>query len=187
MRIKELDLVGVKLITFDRYSDERGHFNELICSEVQNKLGVHQFRQINQSSSKPGVFRGMHLQRSPFGQAKLVFCLGGSILDFVLDVSPTSATFGQHISVELSEHVPNAIFIPAHYAHGFLAGEKGASVLYATSQDRSADHEVSINFASTSVSKNLKGVSPLLSEKDKTAISLDDFVARYASHESELL
>lgn len=187
MRIEELDLVGVKVITFDRYSDDRGYFNELLSSEVAENLGVHQFPQINQSRSKPHVFRGMHLQRSPFGQAKLVFCLGGSILDFVLDVSPKSPNFGQSIAVELSEDVPNAIFIPAHYAHGFLAGERGANVLYAVSQGRAAKQEVSINYTSTSVSALLNGVSPVVSEKDKTAISLDDFVAKFVSHETGLL
>ena len=102
--------------------------------------------------------------------------------DFILDVSRSSATFGQSISVELSEMEPQALLIPPCFAHGFLAGDKGAQVLYAVTQERSVDHEISINYESTSIGRELAGVKPIRSEKDKLAMSIDDFVAMYPNH-----
>ena len=179
MEIEKLSLEGVMLVYLDRHEDERGQFTELISENLSSLLGVGEFPQVNHSNSLPNVFRGMHLQLAPHGQGKLVFCVRGSVTDFILDVTPGSKSFGQSVSVQLSEDSPLAILIPSQYAHGFLAGENGAQVVYAVTDKRSVQHEISINYKSTSVAKKMQGVHPILSTKDKSAMSLDAFSSQY--------
>ena len=182
MKFEQLALPGVMLVSLERHEDSRGFFSELVSTELKDALGFHASAQLNLSSSAASVFRGMHLQLPPFGQDKLVFCLSGSITDYVLDVSPGSSTFGQSIGVDLSDAQLQALFIPAHYAHGFLAGDGGAQVLYTVSQDRVVDHEISIQYASTSVAQRIQGAELILSDKDAAAMTLDEFAAEHPEH-----
>lgn len=164
-------------MSLDRHSDDRGYLSELLSPQLQSSLGVDEFQQLNFSSSKSSVFRGMHLQTPPHGQDKLIFCLSGSLMDFVLDVGPTSDTFGQSISVELCGETPHALFVPGNYAHGFLSGNQGAQVLYATSKPRSVEHEISINYKSTSVASLLTAVPPIISARDAEALDFGEFLS----------
>lgn len=184
MKFEELSLPGVFLVSLERHHDDRGYFSELVSTDLRHALGFETFPQLNFSSSGACVFRGMHLQLAPSGQGKLIFCIGGSLKDYVLDVSPGSSTFGQNVAVNLSENLAQALFIPSHYAHGFLAGDNGAQVLYAVTKGRVVDHEISINFESTSVAKKISGVNPIISDRDKSAMSLDDFVVKYPTHQN---
>lgn len=129
--IQELQLPGVKqIIPATRFADERGYFAELYREDEMTALGFPRFVQDNLSLSSRGVFRGMHLQAAPYGQAKLIRVLSGKIIDFVLDVDPTSPYFRQKVAVELSEENNQLLFIPPQYAHGFLALEDHTRVLY---------------------------------------------------------
>jgi len=118
MLIEQLGLPGVMLIKLETHSDNPGSFSELLSPDLCMALGVDFFPQVNISESAKDVFRGMHLQAEPYGQAKVLHCLSGSIIDFVLDVNPSSPTQGEHISIELKEGMGEALFITSHYAHG---------------------------------------------------------------------
>jgi dTDP-4-dehydrorhamnose 3,5-epimerase len=178
VNIQKLRLPGVVLLNLGRFEDDRGYFNELVSPEILSSLGSPSMVQVNQSSSNSMVFRGMHLQRPPFGQAKLVHCSFGSLVDFILDVDPSSPHFGENLAVELDGEVPQSLFIPAHYAHGFLATKNDTKVLYGVSRVRSIEHETSIDVFSTSVGIHLKGLDLALSLADQSAQSLDAYVAR---------
>lgn len=129
------------------FSDERGSFFESFHEdEFFEKTGVH-FVQDNQSWSKYGVLRGMHFQREPYAQAKLVRVLSGTVLDVVVDIRKDSPTFGQHIAVEISAENKKQLFIPAGSAHGFLVlSREGAEFFYRCSTYYNKESEGGIRF-----------------------------------------
>ena len=129
--ITELELPGVLLIQSKRFADARGFFMETFHQEELATVGIKQsFVQDNLSSSKKNVLRGLHFQKHPYAQAKLVRCVSGEIYDVVVDHNPDSATFGIHIAVTLSGDTQSMLYIPATYAHGFCVLSDEALVEY---------------------------------------------------------
>ncbi len=175
MKITDLALPGVQLVESTRYDDSRGYFMELFKEgELSEKLSGHpHFVQDNMSYSHKGVFRGMHRQLPPFAQAKMVRCLSGRILDIAMDVEPSSPTYGEVVSVELTPESGNALFIPAHYAHGFLALEEGSCVQYKVDALYSPTSEDAHNYQSQNILDLLQKYMSLdeliVSEKDLSA------------------
>ena len=112
---------GVYIIQPKVFEDARGYFFEAFKKEefVKN-IGKIDFIQDNESKSSKGVLRGLHYQKGEFSQAKLVRVIKGSVLDVAVDLRKDSATFGQHVMVELSEDNKRQFFIPRGFAHGFL-------------------------------------------------------------------
>lgn len=114
---------GVKLAYCPYFEDQRGYFTELLKGSVLRRLGVTGgFLQANASRSKAGTLRGLHFQYSPSGQGKLIRCLQGKIFDVGVDINPDSSTFGQWEGWTLTPDGP-AVYLPATFAHGFLALE----------------------------------------------------------------
>ncbi len=125
------DLPGVLLITPERFDDERGYFIETFNPDFFGKIGVSDtFVQDAVSRSKRGVIRGLHFQRPPHAQAKLVRCGAGEIFDVVADVDPASPTYGTHVSVTLSGDTQAMLYVPGRYAHGFSVMSEVALVEY---------------------------------------------------------
>ena len=119
-QIRELELPGVLLIEPKLWRDERGFFAETFHEEALKAAGItHPFVQDNLSFSKKNVVRGLHFQKAPHAQAKLVRCVSGEILDVVADHNPDSPTFGRHVAVKLSGDTQAMLYVPAGYAHGF--------------------------------------------------------------------
>ena len=114
------------------FGDPRGAFFESFSARTMEGLGLprHQWVQDNQSSSKAGTVRGLHFQRPPHAQAKLVRVAQGRALDVVVDLRVGSPTYGQHVSVELDARLGNLFFIPVGFAHGFAALEDNTLFLY---------------------------------------------------------
>lgn len=111
---------GVVVIKPRIFTDERGYFFESFSQrEFDEKVCPMQFVQDNESKSSYGVMRGLHFQRPPFTQAKLVRCVRGRVLDVAVDIRKGSPTYGQHVAVELSEENHLQFFIPHGFAHGF--------------------------------------------------------------------
>ena len=110
-------------------------------------IGFPHFIQDNLSLSHRGVFRGMHLQKSPYGQAKLVRVLSGRLIDFVLDVDPASPTYQKSLAVELSEENNQLLFIPPQYAHGFLALEDHTRLMYKVDQAYTPEAEMAYHYS----------------------------------------
>jgi dTDP-4-dehydrorhamnose 3,5-epimerase len=143
MNAIELDIAGVWLITPKRYEDQRGFFAETYSSKRFAELGIDRaFVQDNLScSSAPGTVRGLHFQRPPKAQSKLVRVVRGSILDVCVDLRRSSPSFGRHLTVELSAEQGNQIFVPAGFAHGFWTMEPDTEVAYKVDDHYAPEHE----------------------------------------------
>ena len=120
MEVIKTILDGVVIIEPRVFKDTRGYFFESFSQrEFDEKVRPVHFVQDNESMSTYGVLRGLHYQRMPYTQSKLVRCVKGSVLDVAVDIRKGSPTFGQHVAVELSEENHRQIFIPRGFAHGF--------------------------------------------------------------------
>jgi dTDP-4-dehydrorhamnose 3,5-epimerase len=147
--VRGLAIPDVKLIRTPRFSDARGYFCETFQRADFAAQGLAcDFIQDNQSSSsRPGTVRGLHFQRPPFAQAKLIRVLRGRILDVAVDLRRASPSFGRHIAVELSGEGNEQLLVPAGFAHGFCTLEPGTVVFYKVDQVYSATHDGGINWA----------------------------------------
>ncbi len=132
MNFSETALPGVRLIRLEPHHDERGLFQRLWCRREFEAEGLPgELVQISLSvTNRKGTLRGMHYQGPPFREDKVVFCLAGRIHDVAVDLRPQSPTFLRHDGVELSPGGPQALFIPAGCAHGFLTLEDNCTVGY---------------------------------------------------------
>lgn len=120
MEVIQTNIKGVVIIEPRLFKDDRGYFFESYSERDFNKQvsEVH-FVQDNESKSSYGVMRGLHFQRPPFTQSKLVRCVKGAVLDVAVDIRKGSPTYGQHVAVELTEDNHRQFFIPRGFAHGF--------------------------------------------------------------------
>ncbi len=131
MQVENTGFEGLKLITPAVFRDERGFFFESYNTRRFEDAGLHyHWLQDNQSFSCNGVIRGLHFQKPPHAQAKLVRVLAGRILDVVVDLRSAEPTFGQHFSVELSAENKLQLLIPRGFAHGFSVLSDTAEVFY---------------------------------------------------------
>ena len=133
MTFKKLSLEGLIEITPRVFHDVRGFFFESY-SEItfrDNVLDLH-FVQDNHSFSHKGVIRGLHFQKPPYQQGKLIRVISGRVLDVAVDIRPESDTFGEHITLELSSQKANMLWIPPGFAHGFVALEDSIFVYKCT-------------------------------------------------------
>lgn len=181
MEVRDLGL-GVREITPPRFRDDRGFFAVTWQRQRFANAGIDvDWVQENQSlSTNRHVLRGLHLQVSPSPQAKLVRCLKGSIYDVAVDVRPTSPTFGRWASCVLSADALNQLYIPVGFAHGFLTLEPGVEVFYKVSAPYAPSCERGIiwNDEDIAIEWPLSpGEQPVLSEKDRAAMSLASFAA----------
>lgn len=128
-------LEDVILIRPKRISDDRGFFAETFRQSVYSDHGIDcAFVQDNQAHSRrKGTLRGLHFQKAPNEQAKLVWCISGAVLDVAVDIRPHSPTFGRHIAVELSAAEGEQLFVPAGFAHGYCTLEDETQVAYRVS------------------------------------------------------
>lgn len=120
MNVIKTQIEGLLIIEPRVFRDQRGYFFESYSErDFEAAIGPVHFVQDNESQSVHGVIRGLHFQRPPFSQAKLVRCVRGAVLDVAVDIRVGSPTFGQHVAVELSEDNHRQLFIPKGFAHGF--------------------------------------------------------------------
>ena len=120
MRVIKTDIEGLAVIEPSVFSDARGYFFEAFNQKVFNaEVAPVEFVQDNESKSSYGVVRGLHFQRPPYAQAKLVRVVKGRVLDVAVDLREGSPTYGNHFSVELSDENHRMLFIPRGFAHGF--------------------------------------------------------------------
>lgn len=146
MRFTETKLKGCFTLEPTIFKDSRGYFMESFNQERFNR-GINRdvcFVQDNQSYSTRGVVRAMHYQTGVYAQAKLVRVLKGKVLDVAVDLRKDSATFGQHISVELSEENKKQLFIPKGFAHGFITLSQTAEFFYKCDNYYNKDSEAGI-------------------------------------------
>ncbi|MEM3424145.1 MAG: dTDP-4-dehydrorhamnose 3,5-epimerase [Nitrososphaeria archaeon] len=165
---KRLKIQDVILIKPTVFRDNRGFFMETYQKESFDKNGIKfDFIQENHSKSKRGVIRGLHFQKEPYSQAKLVRCIKGEIFDVAVDIRKGSATFGKYISVNLSEENKFMLFIPRGFAHGFQVISNEAEIIYKVDNIYSPESESGIIYNDESIGINWPIKNPILSEKDK--------------------
>lgn len=171
MKITDTSLPEVKLIEPDVFGDSRGWFYELYSYEKLKKLGIDvKFVQDNRSCSREkGTLRGIHFQKNPMAQAKLVSCTRGRILDIAVDLRKGSPTYLKWISAELSEENKLMLFIPKGFGHGFVTLSENTEVLYKVDEYYSKDHDRSIRFDDKEIGISWGITDPVLSEKDRNA------------------
>lgn len=166
------------------FGDSRGYFFESFSQrEFDEKVAIPnfgksiQFVQDNESMSSYGVMRGLHFQRPPFIQSKLVRCVKGKVLDVAVDIRKGSPTYGQHVAVELSEDNHRQFFVPRGFAHGFAVLSETAIFQYKCDSFYApqADGGISIMDDSLGIDWQIPTDKALLSEKDMKHALLKDF------------
>lgn len=179
MEIINTELDGVIIIEPKIFRDTRGYFFESFSQrEFDDKVGRHiEFVQDNESMSSFGVMRGLHFQRPPFTQSKLVRCVSGAVLDVAVDIRKGSPTYGKHIAVELTEDNHRQLFIPKGFAHGFSVLSDIAVFQYKCDNfyHPEADGGISILDKSLGIDWKIPAGKEILSEKDTRHPLLKDF------------
>jgi dTDP-4-dehydrorhamnose 3,5-epimerase len=163
---KDLWLIEPKI-----FGDSRGYFYESFTLQVFRDKGIDvDFLQDNQSLSKAGTIRGLHFQRPPYAQGKLVRVISGSVLDVAVDLRKSSKTFGKHYSVELSGENKRMLWIPAGFAHGFSCLEDDTIFMYKCTAYYNKDSEATIHYADPDLGIDWKVKAPVVSDKDKLGL-----------------
>ena len=159
---------GLVIIEPSVYPDERGFFMESYSKKVFVENGIDvEFVQDNHSRSTKDVLRGLHFQKPPFAQDKLIRCTQGEVLDIAVDIRDNSPTFGQYESVLLSEENKKMFFIPKGFAHGFLVLSNTADFQYKCSNFYNKESEGGLLYNDPEVKINWPQTNLILSEKDK--------------------
>ena len=169
MQVEKTFINDLVIINSTVFPDNRGCFFEAYSKVKFNANGImYEFIQDNQSFSKRGVIRGLHLQINPFAQAKLVRVLDGEILDVAVDLRKNSPTYGQYVSVILSASNKKQLMVPHGFAHGFSVLSETASVMYKVDQLYHKESERGIHYADSTLAIDWQ-VSPsevIVSDKD---------------------
>lgn len=177
--IIETDIQGVLIITPQVFEDARGYFLESFNAKEfaeQTNLNIN-FVQDNESMSSYGVMRGLHFQRPPFTQSKLVRCVKGAVLDVAVDIRKASPTYGKHVVVELTEDNHRQFFVPRGFAHGFAVLSETAVFQYKCDNFYApeADGGISILDSSLGIDWRIPIDKANLSDKDTKHALLKDF------------
>lgn len=178
MDVIKTKLDSVLIIEPKIFDDARGYFFESFSQrEFEEKVRKINFVQDNESMSSYGVMRGLHFQRPPFTQSKLVRCVKGAVLDVAVDIRKGSPTYGQHVAVELTEYNHRQFFVPRGFAHGFAVLSKTAIFQYKCDNFYApqADGGVSIKDEKLGIDWQIPIDKALLSEKDTLRECLKDF------------
>lgn len=178
MEVIKTEIDGVVIIEPRIFKDTRGYFFESYSKkEFDEKVRPVNFVQDNESMSTKGVMRGLHFQRPPFTQSKLVRCVKGRVFDVAVDIRKGSPTYGKHVAVELSEDNHRQFFVPRGFAHGFAVLSDIAVFQYKCDNyyHPEADGGISIADESLGIDWQIDSRNAILSEKDLKHALLKDF------------
>ena len=178
MNVIETGIEGLLILEPRIFKDVRGYFFESFSQrEFEEKVGPVRFVQDNESMSTYGVMRGLHFQRPPYTQSKLVRCVSGRVLDVAVDIRLGSPTYGQHVAVELSAENHRQFFISKGFAHGFAVLSETAVFQYKCDEfyHPEADDGISILDGSLGIDWRIPTDKVILSEKDTRHGMLVDF------------
>lgn len=182
MKFTSLSLLGLMLIEPQVFGDDRGFFMETYSKKEFVKNGIDiDFVQDNHSRSSQFVLRGLHFQKPPFAQAKLVRVTAGEILDVAVDIRPDSPTFGKWESAHLSAENKNMFYVPVGFAHGFYCLTDVVDFQYKCSNFYNKDSEGGIIWNDRDINVGWMAVSPILSDKDKLLPSFKSQLKEFQS------
>ena len=178
MEVIKTAIEGLVIIEPKIFRDSRGYFFESFSQrEFEEKVRKVNFVQDNESMSSYGVMRGLHFQRPPFAQSKLVRCVKGRVLDVAIDIRKGSPTYGQHVSVELSEENHRQFFVPRGFAHGFVVLSETAVFQYKCDNFYAPEADGGINIKDTALGIDWKipVEQAILSDKDTKHVFFNEF------------
>lgn len=178
MNVIDTEIEGVKIIEPNIFKDSRGYFFESFSQrEFDEKVSPIVFLQDNESKSSYGVMRGLHFQKPPYTQSKLVRCVKGSVLDVAVDLREGSSTYGKHVAVELTEDNHRQLFIPKGFAHGFAVLSDTAVFQYKCDDFYHPEVDGGINILDESlgIDWRIPTDKAILSDKDTKHPLLKDF------------
>ena len=177
MEVIKTEIEGVVIIEPRIFRDERGYYYESFSQrEFEEKVCRTIFVQDNQSKSSYGVVRGLHFQKPPYCQSKLVRCIKGAVLDVAVDVRKGSPTFGKYVAVELTEDNHRQFFVPRGFAHGFAVLSEEAVFQYKCDNfyNKESEGAVAWNDPELNIDWRVPAENVILSEKDKLNKNIAD-------------
>ncbi|MCB0792377.1 MAG: dTDP-4-dehydrorhamnose 3,5-epimerase [Flavobacteriales bacterium] len=180
LQIDRFPIHGPMLVRPRIFRDDRGHFLETFNDRAfREATGLEiDFVQDNESISHKGVLRGLHFQLPPHAQDKLVRVARGAVLDVCVDIRPQSPTFGRHLTVELTERERNLLFVPAGFAHGFIALEPDTQFLYKCSAYYDPTAERTLLWSDPELGIDWKLTGPMVSDRDRAGATLFELFGR---------
>ena len=181
MNIIETEIKGVYIIEPKVFGDSRGYFFESFSQrEFESVIGPVTFVQDNQSKSSYGVIRGLHFQKPPHAQAKLVRVVKGKVLDVAVDLRKDSPTFGKYMAVELSDENHRQVFIPKGFAHGFSVLSEEAVFQYKCDEYYAPESESAIAWDDQDLNIDWKvpAEDVVLSQKDRNHPTFNEFISK---------
>ena len=182
MEIIKTDIEGLLIIKPKIFKDSRGYFFESFSQrEFNEKVAQIQFVQDNESCSSYGVMRGLHFQKPPYSQSKLVRCVKGRVFDVAVDIRKGSPTYGKHVAVELSAENHLQLFIPKGFAHGFAVLSEEAIFQYKCDEFYTPQSEGGIQLMDESLGINwpISADDAILSDKDKIYPKLSEIISDF--------
>ena len=161
------------------FEDERGFFMETYRKADFEAAGISgEFVQNNHSRSHYKVLRGLHFQREPYAQAKLVRCVHGEIFDVAVDLRKDSPTFGKYVSVNLSEENKYQLYIPGYCAHGFVVLSEFADVIYNVDRVYAPEYESGLLWNDADINVEWPIKKPIVSQKDRNLLFLKELIEK---------
>jgi len=163
------------------FGDDRGYFFESFNNDLFNTLADKEvnFVQDNQSMSGANIVRGLHFQNPPFAQGKLVRVIKGEVIDVAVDIRKDSPTYGEHVSVRLSEENKLMFWIPPGFAHGFSSLKEGTIFSYKCTNYYNKESEGSLAWDDTDLGINWEVENPIISEKDKNSVAFNELKSQF--------
>ena len=184
MKFVNTSIEGLVVIEPTVFEDDRGYFSESYNKKkFEEAIGEISFVQDNESKSSKGVLRGLHFQKPPYAQAKLVRCIEGKVLDVAVDIREGSETFGQHVTVELTGENKKQVFIPRGFAHGFLVLSESAIFGYKVDNSYAPAHDAGICWddPTLNIQWGVNESEVLVSEKDVKLPFFSEFETPFAN------
>lgn len=180
MKIIKTPIPDLLIVEPDVFNDQRGYFFEVYNQEsyFNNNMNM-QFVQDNESKSGKNVLRGLHFQKPPFAQGKLVRVIQGKVLDVAVDIRKGSPTYGKYHSVELDAQSKRMFYIPEGFAHGFLTLEENTIFAYKCTNYYNKESEGSLLWCDETIGIDWNIENPVLSDKDKISPLFKDFISPF--------
>ena len=172
--VRSFPIEGVLHLRPEVHEDKRGSFFEF--TKKSDIIKLPEFVQDNVSFSKENVLRGLHFQKPPFEQGKLVLILEGQILDVAVDIRPKSPTLGQFVTLVLDSRKNDVVYIPEGFAHGFCVLSKSCKIYYKNTKEYSPEHASGIIWNDGDLAIDWPTEFPLVSDADKKHISFKEYL-----------
>lgn len=184
MNITQTPIQGLLIIEPKVWTDNRGYFYESYNAKILADAGIDvNFVQDNQSFSQKGALRGLHAQKEPFAQGKLVRVLQGKVIDIAVDIRKASPTYGQYFEIELSGENHKQLWVPPGFLHGFLTLEDQTIFTYKVSNYYDKNSEIGVMWNDPDLNiewnKHLAETSFLLSDKDQVLSTFKEFISPF--------